>query len=513
MIEDNKKSEEREGAVRHVFYGRFPFYKQKMNNRTLFERLKEYGQSDIYPFHMPGHKRRLSPGELGKIYDMDITEIDGFDNLHDPEGILKEAQEYAAELYHSEETSFVINGSTAGILAAIAGTCTDGGTIMTARNCHKSVYHAIELHHLKPIYIYPHVNAKYGIYEGIYPQDVEKMWITSEKIQAIVITSPTYEGVVSDVEAICKLAHAHGVPVIVDEAHGAHFNFSEYFPASAVRCGADIVIQSTHKTLPAMTQTALIHMNGPLINRERIRRMLTIYQTSSPSYILMGSIDACMHMMKKNADVLFDTYVKNLQKLRMNIHRYRYIKMPEYEDFDNRYTYNYDRSKLVLSVAKTNMNGRRLHECLLHEFGLQMEMTSSDYVLAMTSVGDSSDGYLRLSQALSKIDEGLKYISENDNSEMQEVDGEIAAFPVTVSAMSIYEAGIREKDACYLENAEGCIAADYIYLYPPGIPLVTPGEIISSDVIKIIQYWLGKELHVTGIQKMNGAFIVKKIVV
>lgn len=301
--------------------------------KTLFGRLREYGQSDAYPFHMPGHKRRLAPAETENIYDMDITEIDGFDNLHEAEGILKEAQDYAAALYHSEETAFLVNGSTAGLLSAIAGTCEDGGSILVARNCHKAVYHAIELHHLKPVYIYPPIHTKYGINTGIYPQDVEKMWITHPDIQAIVITSPTYDGVVSDIREICRIAHEKKIPVIVDEAHGAHFNFSDYFPESAVACGADIVIQSTHKTLPSMTQTALIHLNGTLIDRERVRRMLAIYQTSSPSYILMGSIDACLHMLDEQGAQLYKKYVEGLQRLRTAIHACRYIQMPEYEDF------------------------------------------------------------------------------------------------------------------------------------------------------------------------------------
>ena len=150
---------------------------ERNDEQPLLERLEAYGRTDVYPFHMPGHKRRLGPKEMGHLYEMDITEIDGFDNLHEPEGILKDAQLFAAELYHSEETAFIVNGSTAGLLAAIAGICRDGGEILAARNCHKAVYHAIELHHLKPYYIYPPINTKYGINEGIYPQDVEKMWI------------------------------------------------------------------------------------------------------------------------------------------------------------------------------------------------------------------------------------------------------------------------------------------------------------------------------------------------
>ncbi len=483
----------------------------QQEKKTLFERLKIYGHSDVYPFHMPGHKRRLGPDEVGHLYEMDITEIDGFDNLHEPEGILKEAQKFAADLYHSEETAFVVNGSTAGLLAAIAGTCSDGGEILAARNCHKSVYHAIELHHLKPYYIYPPINTKYGINEGIYPQDVEKMWITHPNIQAIVITSPTYDGVVSDVKSICETAHRHGIPVIVDEAHGAHFNFSDYFPESAVSLGADVVIQSTHKTLPAMTQTALIHLNGELIDRERIHRMLAMYQTSSPSYILMGSIDGCLHMLADRGEKLYRDYTENLQKLRDKIHsRCCWIRMPEYTDLDPRYSKDYDRSKLVLSVKNTGMTGKMLHEKLLNEYHLQMEMVSADYVLAMTAVGDSDDGYERLLQALIEIDAEIGEHKMEQKADASEALSEpmkcksaydLDELPTVEQRMSVYDAEHSGRIYCPLDEADGSVAADYIYLYPPGIPLVTPGEVITDQVIAVIRRWLMNGLHVSGVQE------------
>lgn len=473
--------------------------------------LKTYGQSDVYPFHMPGHKRRLGPSETEHLYEMDITEIDGFDNLHEPEGILKAAQNFAADLYHSEETAFIVNGSTAGLLAAIAGICSDGGEILAARNCHKAVYHAIELHHLKPYYVYPPINTRYGISEGIYPQDVDKMWITHPNIQAVVITSPTYDGVVSDIQAICETAHKHHVPVIVDEAHGAHFNFSEYFPASAVSCGADVVIQSTHKTLPAMTQTALIHLNGTLINREKIRRMLTIYQTSSPSYILMGSIDSCLHMLAERGKNLYTDYTVRLEKLRSAIHRNcHWIRMPEYSDLDPKYSKDYDRSKLVLSVRNTGMTGKMLHEKLLKKYQLQMEMVSADYVLAMTAVGDSQDGYQRLLQALIEMDteiddrlkeQGLKGTGALLQAVNEEAVYDLNELPAVEQRMSIYDAEQSCRVSCTLEESDGRAAADYIYLYPPGIPLVTPGEIITERVIAVIQRWLEHGLHVSGVQE------------
>ena len=255
----------------------------------LFEKLKEYADSDYLPMHMPGHKRCL--GEIGNPFFIDITEISGFDNLHHAKGLLLEAQERAAKLYHSSETHYLVNGSTAGILSAVSGCTSFGGSILLARNSHKSAYHAAFLRGLSIRYLYPQSKGNMGINGAIFPEDVENALKNDPYIQAVMITSPTYDGVVSDVKGIVQAAHSHGIPLIVDEAHGAHFPFSDHFPQDSVSCGADVVIHSLHKTLPTLTQTALIHLNGSLTDRNKIRKYLTVYQTSSPSYVLMASLD------------------------------------------------------------------------------------------------------------------------------------------------------------------------------------------------------------------------------
>ena len=246
----------------------------------LVKTLRNYADSDYLPMHMPGHKRRLGAGEMGDPFFIDITEIEGTDNLHHAEGVLKYVQEQAAELYHSEETHYLVNGSTCGILTAISGCVSRGGTILLARNSHKSAYHGVMLRDLNVKYLYPQSTGDLGINGAIDPADVEKMLEQDPSIQAVMITSPTYDGVVSDVRKIAEITHKKGIPLIVDEAHGAHFPFSEQFPEDSVTAGADVVIHSLHKTLPSLTQTALIHFNGNRIDRERLRYYLTVYQSS-----------------------------------------------------------------------------------------------------------------------------------------------------------------------------------------------------------------------------------------
>ena len=265
----------------------------------LYKELENYGNSDFYPFHMPGHKRNKACVEGDFPIERDITEIDGFDDLHHSEGILLEAQNALSRLYGTKRSFFSVNGSTAGLLAAISASVKKGGRILTARNCHKAVYHAIYLRDLVPTYIYPQSDSDLGINGAISVSRVERYLEENPKIEAVLITSPTYDGVVSDVRQIAEAAHKHGIPLIVDEAHGAHFRFSDYFPVSATDLGADVVIQSFHKTLPAMTQTAVLHLCSERVSEKLIRRFLGIYETSSPSYILMSSLDACVAKLEK----------------------------------------------------------------------------------------------------------------------------------------------------------------------------------------------------------------------
>ena len=474
---------------------------ERNDEQPLLERLEAYGRTDVYPFHMPGHKRRLGPKEMGHLYEMDITEIDGFDNLHEPEGILKDAQLFAAELYHSEETAFIVNGSTAGLLAAIAGICRDGGEILAARNCHKAVYHAIELHHLKPYYIYPPINTKYGINEGIYPQDVEKMWITHQNIQAIVITSPTYDGVVSDIEAICEIAHRHRVPVIVDEAHGAHFCFSDYFPKSAVACGADVVIQSTHKTLPAMTQTALIHLNGDLIDRERIRRMLTIYQTSSPSYILMASMDACMDKLRKDGQQMFREFTFNLEKARQRLSKCEKIKLIEGSMIEGSGIYDFDRSKLLFSTVGTSVNGHLLHQILRDRYHIEMEMAAEKYVLGIAAVGDTEEGFERLCTAIEEIDAEIQQTDESEESQYHTSHARMTQL------MTISQAVDAQQRRYSLKESVGKVSAEFAYLYPPGIPIIVPGEQITGQFVRNVRRYMEQGLEVQGLSDTSAETI------
>lgn len=452
----------------------------------LYEKLKIYQQSDYYGFHMPGHKRNKEKFPIGLPYEIDITEIEGFDDLHHAESILKEAQERAARLYKADESHFLVNGSTVGILSAVLGVTERGDKILVARNCHKSVYHAIYMNELEPLYVYPKYEKDLQINGEISCKEIEEILEKEKEIKAVVIVSPTYDGVVSDVENIAKITHKYHIPLIVDEAHGAHFGFHKAFPKNANEKGADIVIHSVHKTLPAMTQTALLHLSGDIVNRESVRSYLHILQSSSPSYILMASIDYCMEMLEKRRNTLFDEYVERLLSLRRELDSLKHLRVIRTEHFDI--------SKLIISVKDTNITSGELSEILLEKYHLQMEMTAGTYVLAMTTVGDTVEGFSRLKKALFEIDRELKI----DRTEGKEL--ELPHLPLIYkSAKVIREAQKAGLSYVKWEDAEGQIAGEYAYVYPPGIPFLVPGEQITKEAVECLKRYEELQFTIEGI--------------
>ena len=446
---------------------------------TLYDRLKAYSESDYYGFHMPGHKRNKKYVNAGLPCEWDITEIEGFDDLHHAEGILKEAQEQAAEVYRADETHFLVNGSTVGLLSAVLGVTEREDTILVARNCHKSVYHAIDMKELHPVYLYPEFESQAGLNTKVSADDVEKALVENPKIRAVVIVSPTYDGVVSDVKAIAETVHKRGIPLIVDEAHGAHFGFHPYFPENANVQGADIVIHSLHKTLPSLTQTALLHMNGTLVNREAVREYLHMLQSSSPSYIFMASIDSCVNLLKQERETLFEPYVNRLKELRKSLKKLRRLQLVETE--------SYDRSKIVIAAGATGISGKELQKRLLLDYHLQMEMAAGNYVLAMTSVGDTEEGFGRLEQALFELDQSLEEkVSEEIKIKLPKTE-----LVYTIAQMRKMKKMQKEDNVFVLpwEESNGYVSMEYAYLYPPGIPLIAPGELVTKEITDaLLQY-------------------------
>lgn len=491
--------------------------------RNLFEELKTYGESDFYPFHMPGHKRNPDSGFLSEMYKIDITEIDGFDNLHQAEGIIKNAQEKAASLYHSKETFYLINGSTVGILTSIAALSDRGKKLIMARNCHKAVYHGAFLNHLETEYIYPKMIEEFGISDGITAQQVEdkiqeiilREGISDEQagklIAGIVVTSPTYDGILSDVRGIVKIAHSYGIPVIVDQAHGAHFGFHPAFPENAVSEGADLVIHSTHKTLPAPTQTALLHYNSLLVSLETVKKYLRIYQSSSPSYVLMAGIDSCMDFVKREGQERLEQLLIFRKELSERAKELKKIKI--YPSMLERGINGHDISKiffqgteepgrLLISVRGLGFTGQQLYDVLRETYHLQMEMCASDYVIAILSMMDRKEGFDRLWKALSETDKLLTNTEKNTKEEKTQFPEYCHFQPDAV--LKISDAYMAEEESVPLREAKGRIVSEFVNLYPPGIPLLVPGEKVDEKIIPMIEAYLDNGYVLQGI-KRDGA--------
>lgn len=457
----------------------------------LDQKLEAYAKSDYYPFHMPGHKRK--PLHMPNPYSIDITEIEGFDNLHHASGILKDAQMKAAELYDADFSYYLVNGSTCGLLTAISAVTKRGDKILMARNVHKAVYHAVYLKGLSTVYLYPAM-TEFGIQGAIQPEEVKEQLEKEPDIAAVIITSPTYEGIISDISAISEIVHAYKIPLIVDEAHGAHLGFHSDFPQTAVRLGADLVVQSMHKVLPSLTQTALLHVNSEFVSEKEIEKYLDIYETSSPSYVLMGGMEKCIRLLREEKEELFTGFTNRLKDFYRKTNTFQYIHIMRREDFSRTEVYDIDPSKIVISVKNTSMDGQELYEELLNTYHLQMEMVSGFYVLAMTSIMDTKEGFDRLYHALAEID---GKICEKEESEHGEFIRNM--YGPKEKKMEVFQAmDFPVKDVSF-EEAVGQMSGDYVYLYPPGIPVLLPGELIEEDFIKNVRESIKLRLNLQGI--------------
>ncbi|HWQ57895.1 MAG TPA: aminotransferase class I/II-fold pyridoxal phosphate-dependent enzyme [Clostridia bacterium] len=432
------------------------------------------------PMHMPGHKRNasLAPYLAKLAADCDMTEIEGFDNLHGAEGVLREGMDRMAALWGSKQAFWLVNGSTCGILAGIRAALPEGGRAIVARNCHGSVYNGLLLRHARPVYLIPEIDAGTGISGALKPMDVSAALERNPDAKLVILTSPTYEGVVSDIEAISRIAHTKGVPVLVDEAHGAHLGFGCGFPGGALAGGADIAIHSLHKTLPSLTQTAALHLKGDLIEKNAVAQALSIFETSSPSYLLMASISGCTALVEERGRDLFEEWRDRLTRFSRRAEGMQNLSL-----FKSPWTR--DPSKLVVCTAKTTLTGAALSDLLRHKHHIEVELACTRHIVAMTGMGDTADALDAFADALLAIDEGTEPCAPTP-------------FPLPTipgRALAPWETENRRKKAARLCEALGRVSAETVWAYPPGIPLLLPGEELTQDIVEYMQYSIGEGIH------------------
>jgi len=397
---------------------------------SLAKILNELHNSNEYPLHMPGHKRQYSPNELlSEAYRLDITEIEGYDNLYDAGGILKSAMDRAGGLYGCPDTYFCVNGSTTGVITAIYTVTGQGDHIIIARNCHRSVYSAIELRELTADYIETKKLLCEEIDGGITPEAVSEAINASIKKgklpAAVVITSPNYDGVISDIERIAQITHIYGIPLIVDEAHGAHLSLNEKLPEGAIKAGADIVIHSTHKTLAAMTQTALLHAQGRLVDINKLKKYWRTFQTSSPSYVLMASIDAAIINQAEDGDKLWSEFLTNRSLFFQRIQGLRHLHILNEEDIQERSDIKaLDPCKITV-ITDGSIDGVGLQCTLLDDYGIQLELAGKQRIIAIVTYADTKEGFERFASALIEIDKRIDVGELKDKGYFTQASGAV----------------------------------------------------------------------------------------
>ncbi len=436
---------------------------------------------------MPGHKRNYSFIDKD-LLGLDLTEVSGMDNLLDPQDVLKSMQQRIALIYGADESLFCVNGSTVGILSAICAVCGQDDVVVVDRNTHRAVYSGLALSGARPVYILPTFND-IGMAVAIQAVDVERSFVQNPNAKALVINGATYEGFVPDIKAIADICHRYGAVLIVDEAHGAHFAFHDEFPVHAVALGADIVINSLHKTLPALSQSAVLHMRGDIVNKQRVRMFLQMLQTSSPSYMMMAAADDMLCKLKEEARH-FDRYIESLKAARTALSKLKHISILSPVSTQACTAFALDIGKIVLF-------GQHVEKSIRNDYNIELEYLSKLFVIAMTSVADTQEGFERLVKAFEDIDHkcGNEDTAPGFETHIARIDGSAGEMLPEVVLTPRQALGMNYTYV-NIDDATDLICGEIIAAYPPGVPLAVFGEVLTRGVLERIRLVLPEKARV-----------------
>ena len=468
----------------------------------LLKSIRDYADSGVLPLHMPGHKRgyiyeRLKLEELFEnILRMDTTEVPGVDNLYCPEGPLLKAQNLAAKSFGADHSFFLINGTTAGIYAMILSTTNPGDKIIIPRNAHRSAISATILGGLNPVYILPEVDNEMGIAMGIKPETVEESLVNNPDAKAVLITSPTYYGVCSDLHSIADIVHKHGKVLLVDEAHGSHFIFHKDLPVSAIESGADMVAQSTHKTLPSMTGSSMLHVKGDRVDLEKVNFFLQLVQTTSPSHVMLASLDAARYIMDKYGYTLLSECIQYSNRVRDEVNKNTKFYCLSYEKKDGDGVYDIDPTRLAVNVKVGGLKGSDANKILREKYKVQVELSDINNIVAITTVGDGKKEYDRFLRAIYGLSESI---------EEKDIFDDYKEMPrhLPKGVISPHEAIYRDTALIDITKSNGMISAEMAIPYPPGIPVIMPGEVIDGDIIDFLKQCKDAGIRISGTTDPN----------
>ncbi len=472
---------------------------QYSQERTpLHEALEKHRLERMAHFDVPGHKGGRGNKELKyflgeQTLKLDVNSMKPLDNLCHPVSVIKEAQQLAAQAFGAKEAFFIVNGTTAAVQAMIMSTCKSGEKVIMPRNVHRSAINALVVCGAVPVYVNPGINKQLGIPLGMSVKDVEQAIIENPDAKAVMVNNPTYYGICSDLRKIVEMAHAHGMRVLVDEAHGTHFYFGEHMPVSAMQAGADMAAISMHKTGGSLTQSSLL-LCGENVNTDYVRQVINLTQTTSGSYLLMSSLDIARKNLSLHGKEMFQKTVDFAEYAREEINKLGgyYAFAQELEDGDT--VYAFDPTKLSVHTRDIGLAGIEVYDLLRDDYGIQIEFGDIGNILAIISSGDRNLEIERLISALSEI----KRLHSKDVTGM--FDHEYINPKVVMPPQTAFYA---EKRTLPIMESAGEVCAEFVMCYPPGIPILAPGELITEEILKYTDYAKKKGCFMTGTQDMS----------
>jgi arginine decarboxylase len=481
------------------------------NTTPLLDKLKTMSERSHSAFYAPGHKRGRGISQnlenfLGKlVFQADLPELPELDNLFAPEGVIQQAQQLAAQVFDADSTWFLTNGSTCGIVAAILATCKAGEKIILPRNIHTSAIAGLILSGAIPIFIDPEYDRELDLTYSITPEALETSLKQHSDAKAVMALYPTYQGVCGDLEAITTLSHQYDLPLLVDEAHGAHFTFHEDLPISALAAGADLAVQSTHKVLGAMTQASMLHLKGDRINPEAIANALQLIQSTSPNYILLASLDAARQQMAIQGQELMSRTLKLAETARSKISQIDGLSVLNLPKHSTPGFKNLDRTRLTVDVTRLGLSGYEADEILHEQLGITAELPLLKHLTFIISLGNTSEDIDRLVEGFNTLARRQKVFEVRSQkscvlsffSSDSRLPTPDSRFP-TPDSLSPREAFFAPTEIVEIDRAIGRISAELICPYPPGIPVLMPGESIAPEVIDYLQQVIHLGARITG---------------
>lgn len=450
-------------------------------NTPLFTALVEHAEKEPIQFHIPGHKKgkgmdpefREFIGE--NALAIDLINIAPLDDLHQPKGIIKQAQDLAATAFGADHTFFSVQGTSGVIMTMVMSVCGPGDKILVPRNVHKSIMSGIIFSGAIPIFIHPEVDPNLGISHGITPESVEKALVQYPDAKAVLVINPTYFGISGDLKKIVDIAHERNIPVLVDEAHGAHIHFHDELPLSAMQAGADMAATSVHKLGSSLTQSSILNVQGSRVSPKHVQTILSMLTTTSTSYILLASLDVARKRLAIEGQALLERTIRLAEQTRAEINEIDYLYCAGREILGTNAAVAMDPTKLLISVKELGITGYDVEKWLREKFNIEVELSDLYNILCIITPGDTEEDLAILVHALKELSATFQ-----DQADLK-INASVLLPDIPVLALTPRDAFYAETEMIPFEESVGRIIAEFVMVYPPGIPIFIPGEIITEE--------------------------------